>query len=258
MPALLPFNLQPKQATNIMVVTLRRGADLIYQQANSVRSFTGVDPAIIATIASTETGNSLGTEGGLNTLGITTQAPSGRGTSGMSWGTGTPGAVAAGQPGAFWAYSSGAESAQAFANYIRNGPLSDAAPFLNNAQDFFQHLINVQSNYYVPMPGGQSKTSYYSNWQAVANAFTQTLGGGQTQPTDTTTPIETTTPTETQVQPTVGQQVTGTQGSNPSQPSTKTNLNMADSIQHTIIQFLLVLVGIALLLGGIYLLGSKR
>jgi len=41
-------------------------------------------------------------------------------------------------------------------------------------------------------------------------------------------------------------------------PPTGMNLSFAGSIQHVAFQFLLVLVGLALLLGGIYLLGSKK
>lgn len=88
--------------------------------------------------------------------------------------------------------------------------------------------------------------------QQLTNQFT-----GIAQPPDQitvnpTTDVGVSGPQEVRANPTV------TQGSNPSQASTTSNLNLADSIQHTIIQFLLVLLGIALLLGGIYLIGSKR
>jgi hypothetical protein len=102
-------------------------------------------------------------------------------------------------------------------------------------------------------------TTYNAHFSSIQGFVNQLLNGGITSPTDTTVPSDTgvTDTTGTQTTATTGTQTTATVGSNPSQ-STSTNLNLADSIQHTIIQFLLVLVGLALLLGGIYLLGSKR
>jgi hypothetical protein len=73
--------------------------------------------------------------------------------------------------------------------------------------------------------------------------------------TDTTpAPIQTGVSGETGTQGQTGVQASATSGSNP-QPL---NLNLSDSIGHSITQFLLVLVGIALLLGGIYLIGSRK
>jgi Lysozyme like domain len=97
-----------------------------------------------------------------------------------------------------------------------------------------------------------------ANWQQAlqrAEAVVGGLGGGTTDtnpPTQAnpTTTTNTTTGTQTQAQP------TATTGSNPSQPSI--NLGFTDSIQHSIVQFLLVLVGIAILIGGIYLIGSGK
>jgi hypothetical protein len=138
----------------------------VYQQASG--SGCGVDPAIIAAIMSTETDTSKRPL----TLGITTAAPSGAGSSGQTVGTSTPGAVAAGQPGAFWGYNDGAEAACAFANYIRgSGLYGYAVGDLGNAQKFFQDLIDNNANYYVPMAGGESKAAYYAHWQQVAQSF---------------------------------------------------------------------------------------
>lgn len=102
-------------------------------------------------------------------------------------------------------------------------------------------------------------TTYNAHFSSIQSYVNQLLNGGTT---DTTVPTDTgvtTNPTTTdQPTTTVNTTTNATAGSNPSQPSTTTNLNLADSIQHTIIQFLLVLLGIALLLGGIYLIGSKK
>jgi hypothetical protein len=93
--------------------------------------------------------------------------------------------------------------------------------------------------------------------------FLQQLGGIQAQPvgttggvTDVAPPAQIQPPTETQT-PTTTTQPTATSGSNVP-PPTGLNLSFAGSIQHIIFQFLLVLFGIALLLGGIYLLGSRK
>lgn len=58
----------------------------------------------------------------------------------------------------------------------------------------------------------------------------------------------------------VGANPTTTVGANltPSgAPISGMNLNFGDSVQHVTMQFLLIIVGVALLLGGIYLLGSR-
>lgn len=145
----------------------------IYRQAATVRNESGVDPAIVVAIMSTETNvNRLPI-----TLGITTGAPSGKGSSGQSVGTSTPGAVALGQPGAFWGYNDGAEAAIALGNYIRNSGLYGyALGDLNNAQHFFADLTANNSNYYVPMPGGESKAQYYAHWAAIAQQFSNANG----------------------------------------------------------------------------------
>lgn len=100
-------------------------------------------------------------------------------------------------------------------------------------------------------------TTYNAHFASIQGFVNQLLNGRETSditvPSDTG--VQSTTTTTDTTSPTT---VTTTTGSNPSQPSTTTNLNLADSIQHTIIQFLLVLIGISMLLGGIYLLGSKR
>src|SRR5258708_14795782 len=140
----------------------------VYNQAASVRSLTGVDPAIIATIATTESNLSLKPF----TLGITTVATRGGvGASRQSLGSKSPYAGSS-QPAAFWAYSDGAEAAVAFKEYITHyqpalvGLLGDAHAFFNPSGPI------LQSNYYVPTPGGQSTTAYYSNWQKIAQGFT--------------------------------------------------------------------------------------
>lgn len=140
----------------------------VYNQAASVQAQTGVDPAIIAAIMSTETNVNLRPL----SLGITTAAPDGEGSSGQTVGSNTPGAAAAGQPGAFWGYNDGAEAAVAFGKYIRgSGLYGYAVGDLGNAAKFFEDLIANNSNYYVPMAGGLSKAQYYAQWAQTAQQF---------------------------------------------------------------------------------------
>jgi len=89
---------------------------------------------------------------------------------------------------------------------------------------------------------------------AYAQQLTNQFGGGTT---DTGGNGQTT------VNPTTGLQTdTGVQGTTTANaggvppPPTGLNLSFGGSIQHIIFQFLLIIIAIALLLGGIYLLGS--
>jgi hypothetical protein len=97
-----------------------------------------------------------------------------------------------------------------------------------------------------------------TNAQGVYQSFVNQIAGG----TGVNLPLPGTTDTTTGVQPTtggqtdVGSQTTATEGAVP--PTTGMNLSFAGSIQHVFFQLLLVLVGLALLLGGIYLLGSHK
>lgn len=124
--------------------------------------------------------------------------------------------------------------------------------------------VNAQAQSAIALLRGTGH-NYATQWSTFLPHFSSIQGYvnqllGTSQPstetptvTDTTTaPVTTTTtPTDT------GTQTTATMGPSP-QISPTSSLNLADSIQHTIIQFLLVIIGIAMLLGGIYLLGSKR
>ncbi len=143
----------------------------VYDQAASVAQQSGVDPSIIATIASTESNLALAPP---FTLGITTQASrGGAGSSGQTLSSGSPYAGTS-QPAAFWAYNDGAEAAIAFAQYIA-AYQSELAPLLSQASAFFDPSGPIiHSNYYVPTPGGTSAADYYGHWQAVAAS----LGGG--------------------------------------------------------------------------------
>jgi len=147
-------------------------ADL-YAQAASVRGQTGVDPAIIATIASTESLLSLSPP---FTLGITTVATrGGQGASGGSLRSSSPFAGSS-QPAAFWSYQNGAEAAQGFANYIR-AYQPNLAPLLGDARAFFDPAGPILgSNYYVPTPGGLPASRYYANWQKVADEIIGAAG----------------------------------------------------------------------------------
>lgn len=91
---------------------------------------------------------------------------------------------------------------------------------------------------------------------AYGQQLTNEFGGGTTNigvttptTTDTTTGTEATTPATT---------TAGVEPSAPAGPATGLNLGFTGSIQHIGFQFLLVIIAIALMLGGIYLLGSKR
>lgn len=81
-----------------------------------------------------------------------------------------------------------------------------------------------------------------------------TTGGGGT--TDVNPPVTANPPLQTPTDTQTPTQTTVTGGANA--PPTGFNLGLADSIAHIGLQFLLVLVAIALLLGGIYLLGSHK
>jgi hypothetical protein len=137
----------------------------VLNQAASVADQTGVDPSIIATIASTESNLSLAPP---FTLGITTMAT--RGGAGSSGGSLRSHSAYAGtsQPAAFWSYNDGAEAAQAFADYI-NAYQPGLAPLLGDASAFFDPSGPIiSSNYYVPTPGGTSAADYYGHWRDVA------------------------------------------------------------------------------------------
>lgn len=134
---------------------------------------------------------------------------------------------------------------------------------------------------YVPGTGGGShgaSAAGISNWQGLANAVVVPIGsaitgitGGITGTPPSSIPTDTGGgTTDIPANPTVGIQgqtgtnaTTGVQGQTGAQTTATTagsgpplNLNFAGSLQHIGFQFLLVLIAIAILLGGIYLLGS--
>lgn len=147
------------------------------------------------------------------------------------------------------------------------------ADYLNNWQaqvDYFlnwaaQHgwnpgAVGLGSSYQGGTGGGSHGASAagIANWQGLSGAHTEPIGtasssipdaGGLTTDTGTTGGINTT------ANPTIGTQSTA---SSNVPPPTGLNLSFGGSIQHIIFQFLLVLFGIALLLGGVYLIGSKK
>jgi hypothetical protein len=101
-----------------------------------------------------------------------------------------------------------------------------------------------------------ASADYTSFQQQIANAVGIGTGGATTDTTPAVTGTSAGVSGETGVQGQPALQSSATSGSNPSQPTSAT-LNFSDTIQHSIMQFLLVLVGLVLLLGGIYLIGSK-
>lgn len=156
-------------------------AQQLYSEAASVRGQTGVDPAIIATIAQTESSLSLAPP---FTLGITTAAT--RGGSGTSGGSlRSPNTYGGTQPAAFWSYQNGAEASRAFGDYIRAYQPS-LAPLLSNARQFFNPSGPIAtSNYYVPtnveaaQHGSAIKATfdYYAHWLQIASAFPSDVSG---------------------------------------------------------------------------------
>lgn len=109
--------------------------------------------------------------------------------------------------------------------------------------------------------GYRNWTTYTAHFSSIQGFISQLLGTSEAQPggtTDTQPPVgETTTPAQPTTAP--SQTTTGGQASAGGvPPTTGMNLSFAGSIQHVLFQFLLVIVGIALLLGGIYLLGSHK
>lgn len=82
--------------------------------------------------------------------------------------------------------------------------------------------------------------------------FQQAIGGSAGTPI----PSDTGTQDTTGTQGTTGAQDQSQQGA--SGPNTSASLSFSDTLGHTATQFLIVLVAIALLLGGIYLLGSRK
>lgn len=151
------------------------------------------------------------------------------------------------------------------------------ADYLNNWRqqvDFFlnwasQHGwnpggIGLGSSYVGGTGGGSHGASAagISNWQGLIGSFTAPIGSaisGLTITPETGTGVS----GEVGSQPSVGSQPTtdintttsATTGTNPSGPSA--NLNFSDSISHSVVQVLLLLFGLVLLIGGIYLIGRK-
>lgn len=149
------------------------------------------------------------------------------------------------------------------ANYLNNWP-AQVDYFLNWAA---QHgwnpgAVGLGSSYVGGTGGGSHGASAagISNMQGLTNAHTipigTDVGGGVTDTGNPNIGLQGTTGTDTGTQATTGVQGTANAGAVP--PPTGLNLSFPGSVQHVIFQFLLVIVGIALLLGGIYLLGSHK
>lgn len=105
----------------------------------------------------------------------------------------------------------------------------------------------------------QNASNDYQSFVSQIQGAIGSVGGDttDTSPVATgTTGVSGETGSQSQVGSQSSTQTTATQGSNPSQPSVS-SLNFSDTIQHSIVQILLVLIGIALLVGGIYLIGSQ-
>lgn len=107
--------------------------------------------------------------------------------------------------------------------------------------------------------GFRNWTTYTAHFSSIQNFVNQLLNGGG--PTVTDTPPDSTGVTPTEGDTSGVTSTTGVQGntgaSTNTSPSNAINLGFGDSIQHIIFQLLFVLIAVALLFGGIYLLGSK-
>lgn len=152
--------------------------------------------------------------------------------------------------------------------------------YINNWQAQVQWFLNwaVQNGWnpggvglgssYVGGTGGGShgaSAAGISNRQGLVGSFTVPLDF--TQVPSTTIPNSpgttdvggaTVTQPTTGIGSTIGGQTTVNPTAGAVPPPTGFNLSFPGSVQHVIFQFLLVLVGLALLLGGIYLLGSRK
>lgn len=96
------------------------------------------------------------------------------------------------------------------------------------------------------------------NAMADYNSFQQLVGqGGTGVPLPIPLPGQTPAQSNPSIQIPTDTGVQGTVGAGP-MPTSGMNLNLSDSIRHLSFQFLLVLFALALLLGGIYLLGSRK
>lgn len=146
------------------------------------------------------------------------------------------------------------------ANYISNWP-QQVQYFLNWA---VQHGWNPGGiglgTAYVGGTGGGShgaSAAGIANFQGLSGSHTEPITGGGV--TDTSPPVtaQPTTDTGTQGTTDTGTQTTATGGSNPGQPTSAT-LSFSDTIQHSLMQILLVIVALTILIGGIYLVGSGK
>lgn len=230
----------------------------IYSSAASVAQQTGVDPAIIAAIAKTEGPTSGGSQ---LSLGITTGAPSGKGSSGGS----LPSASSeAGQPPRFWSYSSGAEASQAFASYIKS-VFPAAASALGDATSFFKAMIGTNYDVVYNIPGNPSsgrntaaETAYWNQHIASAQQIKGQYGGlampilptpGQAQGQGQAQ-VQPSTTVEPGTQPSTGSSGGGTSsGSSPT---------FSDSLLHLLVTIGLVVAAIVLaILGAMFMTGHE-
>lgn len=146
------------------------------------------------------------------------------------------------------------------ADYLSNWP-QQVQYFLNWAvtNGWNPGGIGLGSSYVGGTGGGSHGASAIgiANRQGLSGSHTEPITGGGV--TDTSPPVTAnpSTETDTTTGAQTGAQVTATTGSNPGQPDIQ-SLKFSGSIQHAIMQILLVLLGIALLLGGIYLVGSGK
>jgi hypothetical protein len=165
-------------------------------------------------------------------------------------------------------------------NSFQNATGLSPANYLSNWQAQVQWFLNwasqngwnpggvgLGSNYVGGTGGGLHGASAagISNWQGLVGSHTEPLDFTQV-PSNTIPPI--TGPTDIGVSPSTSLQPSTDIGiQTPAQTSitsgaagnpTGFNLGLADSVAHIGLQFLLVIIAIALLLGGIYLLGSRK
>lgn len=197
----------------------------------------GVDPAAMLAVANQE---------GLNTAPgsiWTVQGESGPSFGPPSWFSGGAGAPFIQQQGSASAASAWSWSVAGLNTWIQQ--VAQVASGLTGNSAINAIVTRFERPAAKNVPGEiQRAQAQYSNFQQQLN----NIGGtADIQPqVSTDTGVQPTTDTTAQAQPSASGTPSGM------------NLSFTDSLGHITTQFLLILVGIALLVGGIYLLGSRR
>lgn len=125
---------------------------------------------------------------------------------------------------------------------------STYTPHLSSIQGYVNQLLNTSIAGGSAIGGGTTDTTVGNGSSETGTG--DTIGGTGVQTTVGSSGLQ----SSPQASGTMQATASGTSGSNP----TSATLSFSDTIQHSIVQLLLILVGIALLLGGIYLIGRPK